>query len=225
MPEFSHDMVVPAAMPVLSRGKHRNPLRGACFMEYTSLLAGESFTDEPRCVDRELAAVLRGANDKLSDAQRHRLVPFLGRAIGMAVEPPPPGRMWRRPAAERRCRAHWVRRYQEQSTLLRRTASRRFQAAVGSWPSPTTEVWSRRGEDLAWLFWDLMDEPTAVGSTEDYVRRLIDRVHLLHECYEQAMDELGLPRTVQAGAASAGSPRPAGPGPVADQARRPVSPS
>src|SRR5689334_25425534 len=78
---------VPDGMPVLSRGKHRNPARGACFMEYTALLAGEPFSDAPRSVDAELAAVLRHANDTLSDADRPRLLPQLGRAIGLAVRP------------------------------------------------------------------------------------------------------------------------------------------
>jgi hypothetical protein len=92
MSDFSLDMTVPAAMPLLSRGKHRNPAQGACFMEYTSLLAGEPFTDGPRCVDGELAAVLRSANDRLSDGDRALLVPLLGRAIGAAIPPPPAGR-------------------------------------------------------------------------------------------------------------------------------------
>src|SRR3954453_4127352 len=82
---------VPDAMPVLSRGKHKNPSRGACFMEYTALLAGEPFTDAPRCVDRELAAVLRHANDPLPDAARPRLPPLLGRSMGVAGRPPAAG--------------------------------------------------------------------------------------------------------------------------------------
>jgi hypothetical protein len=213
MSESSLDATMPTAMPVLSRGKHRSPLRGACFMEYTSLLAGEPFTDEPRCVDRELAAVLRAANDKLSDADRPRLAPLLGRAIGMTIEPPPPGRAWRRPADEQRRRAEQVSRYQKESARLRRDVSRRFMAAVGSWPSPATQIWSGGGEELAWLFWDLMDEPTALNRSEDWVRRLIDRLHLLHDCYEQSMCELGLDRTVPADVTTA----PAfGPTPVAD---------
>src|SRR3954467_734851 len=80
--------VIPELMPVLSRGKHKNPSKGACFLEYTALLAGERFTDAPACVDRELAAVLRHANDLLSDADRPRLVPLLGRAVGVVVRPP-----------------------------------------------------------------------------------------------------------------------------------------
>lgn len=78
----------PAAMPVLSRGRHRGPARGACSLEYTALLAGEPFTDHPACVDGELAAVLRHANDRLSDGDRFRLTPLLGRAIGLVVPGP-----------------------------------------------------------------------------------------------------------------------------------------
>ena len=58
-------MPLPDAMPVLGRGRHENQSRGACFMEYTALLAGEPFTDEPLRVDGEPAAILRGANDIL----------------------------------------------------------------------------------------------------------------------------------------------------------------
>jgi hypothetical protein len=184
MSEFSLDVTVPAAMPVLSRGKHRNPSQGACFMEYTSLLAGEPFTDGPRCVDAELAAVLRSANDRLSDGDRPLLVPLLGRAIGAAI------------ASARRRRREELARYREQTARLRRAVARRFTAALGATPSPATRVWSGWGEELHWLFWDLMNEPTTLTTAEDYVRRLIDRLHVLHECYEQAMDDLGLSRTV-----------------------------
>jgi hypothetical protein len=194
MSEFSSAPTAPDAMPVLSRGKHGNPARGACFMEYTALLAGEPFSDKPRCVDGELAAVLRGANDKLSDADRPRLVPLLGRAIGLGVQPPPDDGGWFRPAAERRRRRVQRARYEEQSARLRRAVSRRFMAGIGSSPSHATQVWSGGGEELSWLFWDLMEEPIAVTTSEAYVRRLLARLVLLHECYAQAMDELGLPR-------------------------------
>src|SRR3954447_17057784 len=88
-PQNPPRLAPPTSMPVLSRGKHSNPSRGACFMEYTSILAGESFSDAPRCVDPELASVLRSVNDNTPNAERARLVPLLGRAIGLAVERPP----------------------------------------------------------------------------------------------------------------------------------------
>ena len=181
---------VPEGMPVLSRGKHRNPSQGACFMEYTALLAGEPHTDQPACVDAELAAVLRGANDKLSDADRALLVPLLGRAIGLTVGRPPKWRFWTRPAADRRERRAEIARYERQAVKLRRDVSRRFVAALGEPAAAATDLWSGCGEEVSWLFWDLMDHPTRTRTSKDYVRRLVDRLHLLHECYEQAMAEL-----------------------------------
>jgi hypothetical protein len=205
MSELSGAATVPAALPLLSRGKHRNPSRGACFMEFTSVLAGESFTDEPACVDGELAAVLRGANDKLSDADRLLLVPLLGRAIGLAVEPPAATTAACRAARGLRHRREQAACHRRQTGLLRRTVSDRFTAALGIRPSPAAQVWSGGGEELAWLFWDLMDEPTALRRSADYVRRLVDRLQLLHECYERAMDDLGLPRRTPGEAVPAGS--------------------
>jgi hypothetical protein len=202
MSEFAPDEIVatpvPDAMPMLNRGKQRNPSRGACFMEYTALLAGEPFTDQPRCVDGELAAVLRGANDLLSDADRRLLVPLLGRAIGLGVEPPPPGPTGYRRTAVRR-RREMAAPYQERTARLRREATRRFLAALGPSSLPTTRAWSRRSGELSRVFWETMTEPTTVSTSPDYVRRLIQRLHVLHDCYEQAMDDLGFPRMAAAG--------------------------
>src|SRR3954447_16486348 len=68
--------VVPGVVPILSPGRHRNPRHGACLMEYTSLLAGERFSDEPACTDRVLTALAQSVNDATSDAARHRLAPL-----------------------------------------------------------------------------------------------------------------------------------------------------
>ena len=38
---------LPDGIPVLSRGRHRTPRRGACFMELASVLAGERWSDHP----------------------------------------------------------------------------------------------------------------------------------------------------------------------------------
>ena len=192
MSQFSPDAAVPASLPVLSRGKHRNPTRGACFMEYTALLAGEPHTDQPACVDEELAAVLRGVNDKLTDVDRPLLVPLLGRAIGLTAGPRPARRVWRRSAADRRRSREELVRYEAQAVRLRRAVSRRFADAVGAVPTPSTNVWSGGGEEVSWLFWDLMDQPNRLRTSADYVRRLVERLYLLHECYEQAIDDAGL---------------------------------
>src|SRR5215210_7398312 len=162
---------VPDSLPLLSRGGHKHVSRGACFMEYTALLAGEPFSDRPGCVDPELAAVMRHANDRLSDADRARLLPLLGRSIGLGAGN---GRT---------------------AVALRVAVAHRFAAAVGLDPGRAElRLFGSCGEvDL--LFWHLMHEPVALSTSEAYVARLLDRLHLLHDCYERAMDDLGLPRS------------------------------
>lgn len=71
-------------MPVLSRGRHRNPKRGACFMELASYLAGERWSDHPACTHPLLAALARLVNDNTSDANRGRLVGLVPSIIDLA---------------------------------------------------------------------------------------------------------------------------------------------
>jgi hypothetical protein len=73
----------PVVLPILSRGKHRNPRKGACFMEFASLLAGERWSDHPTCTHPLLAAVARLVNDYTSDARRSRLVELIPSVIGL----------------------------------------------------------------------------------------------------------------------------------------------
>jgi hypothetical protein len=53
-------------------------------MEYVSLLAGEPFSDTPACTHTVLAKAAQIVNDRLSDADRHLLVPLIGRLFGTA---------------------------------------------------------------------------------------------------------------------------------------------
>jgi len=180
-------------MPVLGRGRHRSPVHGACFLEYTALLAGEPFSDDPACVDGELAAVLRHANDTLSPADRQRLVPLLGRAIGLAV--PEPVLVPRRGRRGRAWDLRALPGYAATVGALRETAARRFTAALGlDLPAATWREYDG-GRDLDRLFWALMLEPVAVNTSPAWVERLLGRLVLLHECYEQACDERGVVRT------------------------------
>jgi hypothetical protein len=73
----------PESMPVLSRGKHRNPRRGACFMEMASFLGGERWSDHPACTHPLLAETARLVNDSVSDEFRARLVPLIPSVIGL----------------------------------------------------------------------------------------------------------------------------------------------
>jgi hypothetical protein len=69
---------MPTALPILGAGHHRSPRHGACLMEYTSVLAGERFSDSPRCTDPVLAAVARAVNDYSGEASRQRIAPSAG---------------------------------------------------------------------------------------------------------------------------------------------------
>jgi hypothetical protein len=78
-----HDAQPPALLPMLARGKHHNPRKGACFMELASLLAGERFSDHPSCTHPLLAALARHVNDYTSDAARPRLAGLIPSVIGL----------------------------------------------------------------------------------------------------------------------------------------------
>jgi hypothetical protein len=83
---LSYDSQLPALLPMLSRGKHRSPRTGACFMEFASLLAGERWSDHPACTHPLLAAVARHVNDCTSDAGRQRLAGLIPSVIGLTGE-------------------------------------------------------------------------------------------------------------------------------------------
>lgn len=77
---------VPDVLPVLSRGKHRNPRKGACFMELASYLAGERWSDHPPCTHALLATVARLVNDFTSDTARPRLAHLIPDVIGLTSD-------------------------------------------------------------------------------------------------------------------------------------------
>jgi len=76
------------SVPVLSRGKHRNARKGACFMEFASYLAGEPWSDHPACTHPLLAGVARDVNDCTTDAGRSRLAPLIPSVIGLTPDDP-----------------------------------------------------------------------------------------------------------------------------------------
>lgn len=79
---------VPQALPVLSRGKHRNPRKGACFMEFAGFLAGERWSDHPDCTHPLLAGLARCVNDFTSDEGRPLLAPMIPCVIGLTSSDP-----------------------------------------------------------------------------------------------------------------------------------------
>jgi hypothetical protein len=79
---------VPELIPELSRGKHRSPRKGACFMEMASYLAGEPWSDHPVCTHPLLGALARLVNDHTSDAGRRNLVELVPSVIGVTSTDP-----------------------------------------------------------------------------------------------------------------------------------------
>jgi hypothetical protein len=90
--------------------------------------------------------------------------------------------------------------------VLRALVSRRFTAALGHHPSQAEWRGHACGRDVDRLFWSLVLELTPVSTSAAWVDRLVDRLVLLHECYEQATAQLGLAGTpgVRAAAARSG---------------------
>jgi len=84
----SHAESMPLLVPMLARGKHRNPRQGACFMELASYLAGERWSDHPSCTSPLLAAVARHVNDFTSDAARPGLAGLIPAVIGVTTDDP-----------------------------------------------------------------------------------------------------------------------------------------
>ena len=71
----------------LGPGRHSSPAEGACVVEFASLLAGEEFSDRPRCVCPVIAAFLRGWNDRAAYADRHRLWRYARSIVGTRADP------------------------------------------------------------------------------------------------------------------------------------------
>lgn len=79
---------IPDQLPMLARGRHLDPADGGCVMEMASLLAGERWSDAPRCTHPLLAAVARLVNDELDDDQRQRLLPLVPDLVGAVGDGP-----------------------------------------------------------------------------------------------------------------------------------------
>lgn len=66
----------------LSRGKHSSPAQGVCVMELASMLAGETFSDRPACVDPVIGGLLRAYNDSVDGERRQDLYRLAAAVVG-----------------------------------------------------------------------------------------------------------------------------------------------
>ena len=86
VPQNDPQTTLPELFPMLSRGKHRNPRKGACFMELASYLAGERWSDHPECTHPLLAQLARLVNDHTSDGRRPELAELTPLVIGLTSD-------------------------------------------------------------------------------------------------------------------------------------------
>src|SRR4051794_11291522 len=66
----------------LEEGAHGSPEQGMCVMEAVSYVAGEPFSDHPRCASPVITSFLIAWNDALSDDDRQLLVPLVPKIVG-----------------------------------------------------------------------------------------------------------------------------------------------
>jgi hypothetical protein len=107
----------------LGRGAHSTPAHGACVMELVSMLAGEPFSDRPRCASPVITGFLRAYNDLLDDDRRQDLRPYAAAVVGTR------GDRATEVARGRRC-LEWA---DERPSLLRHDFITRLVVARGYW--------------------------------------------------------------------------------------------
>jgi hypothetical protein len=72
----------------LNHGSHSSPDEGHCLLEVVSMFAGESFGDEPQCVDPVLRSFGIAWNDGMrSDEERAQLKQYITRLVGTNKSP------------------------------------------------------------------------------------------------------------------------------------------
>lgn len=72
-------------IPVLSDGPHHSPEDGACVMEMVSFMAGEEWSDTPKCADRMISMIAQSVNDFVEDHNRHLILKDFDRLFGTAL--------------------------------------------------------------------------------------------------------------------------------------------
>lgn len=136
---------LPDGLPRLAAGNHVAPADGACVMEYVSLLAGEPWSDHPRCVDPALAMLARLVNDSVPNGPRDRLALLAPDMIGTAQAGP---------LFTARLAALALERAAERvpETRRRRRALQRARRHIAVWSAPHGRLATRRLRLAALLY-------------------------------------------------------------------------
>lgn len=73
--------MIPDFLPTLHQGAHPKGSGSACVMEYVSVLAGEKWSDKPKCVHPFIANVARCINDGYGDNERQHMLGLVPRLL------------------------------------------------------------------------------------------------------------------------------------------------
>ena len=75
-------------LPAPSAGPHRNPRKGACFMETASYLAGERWSDHPTCTHPPLGSLALLVINAQPDWERSQLLSLIPDVVGLTGDDP-----------------------------------------------------------------------------------------------------------------------------------------
>jgi hypothetical protein len=131
---------------VLEKGKHALPEEGMCLLEAVAFIAGEDFTDAPKCASPVLAEFGRTLNDLLPDDARQQLIPLIPKLIG-TVNPEQDQQDGLRCAHW--LVAHWlpawldlVPELKSHATALRAIPAPKSWSDAGKWASVVADAWT-----------------------------------------------------------------------------------
>jgi hypothetical protein len=162
----------------LGRGAHSSPADGACVMELASMLAGEPFSDRPRCASPVITGFLRAYNDLLDDGRRQDLRPYAAAVVGTRAD------RGTEVSRGRRC-LEWA---EERPSLLRHDFITKLVVARGYWLGVAgmyagAAAWGVRRSDAAHAeALSFLDELVGVGAPPlPRVRLAVPRAHTVEQ--------------------------------------------
>lgn len=84
-----NDQLIPRSLDldnlILYQGNHY-PGNEMCIMEAVAFIAGEEWSDRPKCASPVITELAQGLNDNFSDKNRSLLIPYILRIIGTASD-------------------------------------------------------------------------------------------------------------------------------------------
>jgi hypothetical protein len=181
---------IPDELPVISRGRHLEPEDGGCIMEIVSLLAGERWSDAPRCTHPLLAAVARLVNDEVGDDTRQHLMELVPDLVGAVGDGPATS-----PAIVRAC---------ARAGLTVDPSSRRLRHALATAEDRLANVHDTHWRDVLYTYGPATH--AVVRTIDTVVRRDPDGdstlAELLRECVQVVRERTPQRRLAAAGAAA-----------------------